>query len=70
MTLFGIVLWLEGRGRGLKVPSYLRFDGQVRFVRRNLATMVWNAAIKSFVSDFLVYVGFAKMMLMSCFVFL
>ena len=22
--------WLEGRGRGLKVPSYLRFDGQVR----------------------------------------
>ena len=27
--------WLEGRGRGLKVPSYLRFDGQVGFVRRN-----------------------------------
>ena len=23
--------WLEGRGRGLKVPSYLRFDGQVGF---------------------------------------
>ena len=22
---------MEGRGRGLKVPSYLRFDGQVGF---------------------------------------